>query len=60
MYYQTKSLSLDGGWTTCVIVDNSNKDKWVVEYNDGESLVKKEVDPEEIKSLDYFPSELSN
>jgi hypothetical protein len=60
MYYQTKFLSTDGGWTTCTIVDNSNKDKWIVEYNDGKSLTTGQLNPNQIEKLDYFPSELSN
>jgi hypothetical protein len=59
MYYQTQALSKDNGWTTCTIVDNSNKDKWIVEYNEDGNMVKKEINPEEIHSLDYSIMELS-
>lgn len=59
MYYQTQALSKDNCWTTCTIVDNSNKDKWIVEYNEDGNMVKKEINPEEIYSLDYSIMELS-
>jgi hypothetical protein len=59
MYFQTQALSKDKGWTTCTIVDNSDQDKWIVEYNDAGLMVRTEIDPEEIKHLDYSGLEIS-
>jgi hypothetical protein len=58
MYYQCNEI-IKGTWISCILVDNSNPEKWIVEYNVDGNFKQKEVHPENIKHLDYNPSELS-
>jgi hypothetical protein len=58
MLYQSHTILKDGEPVTCKIVDNSNK-MWVVEYYDDGVFVRTEINPSDIKFLDYCLSEIS-
>jgi hypothetical protein len=58
MYYQTKALSKDETWTTCIIVDTT-KDNYIVEYSENGKFLTKEIKPEELQKLDYSELEIS-
>ena len=58
MYYQTKAVSKDEAWTTCTIVD-ATEDNYIIEYNEGDKFLTKEIKPEELQKLDYSELEIS-
>jgi hypothetical protein len=58
MYYQTKAVSKDEAWTTCIIVDTT-EDNYIVEYNEDGKFLTKEIKPEELQKLDYSELEIS-
>ena len=61
MYYQTDSVSKDKTPTSCTIVGTTEDNKkYIIEYSDSNGEFKtKEVDPEEIESLDYCQHDIS-
>jgi hypothetical protein len=58
MYYQTKAVSKDEGWTTCRIVDIA-EENYIIEYNENGKFITKEIKPEELQKLDYSELEIS-
>jgi len=58
MYYQSRVLSKDEAPTTCVILD-TNKENYIVEYNEDGEFKTKEIKPEDLQSIDYCEQEIS-
>ena len=58
MYYQSDSLSRDKLPTACSVV-GVKKDKYIVEYTEDGKFLRKEINPEDLKKLDYSEQDIS-
>jgi len=58
MYYQSDSLSKDNAPTVCTIVDVKG-DKFIVEYVENGKFLRKEINTDQLKKLDYSEQDIS-